>query len=328
MSVSVVIATYNRARMAREAIESALAQTRPPDEIVVVDDASSDSTAAELNCLAALHPNLGVHRRASNSGGVIIWNEAVAKARGEFIAFCTDDDRFLPGHIEASLAYLENHPEVGLVHSGFIDSIECGAKVALEPRPLRSQVPLETNRKSLLRYMTRYYDWPFHPSTLVIRRELWERTGGFDPRYSLADTDWFVRAVEIAPAAMLPRHGVYNRRHRGNWSNRLGSARMQREIFEVVESLIERRYIRQPLRRAAWRAIWRANVRLHLGLTMIARLRSGHAEAACAAWHGVLQDTGRRAPEWLEGLGAHLAHRLCAARPTHELSPRETVIPL
>jgi len=328
VSVSVAIATYNRAPMVCEAIQSALTQTRPPDEIVVVDDASSDSTAEELNRLAALHPKLRVHRRESNSGGIVIWNEAVARARGEFIAFCTDDDRFLPGHLDASLAYLEKHPEIGVVHSSFIDAVESGATVAFEPRPLRSHVPLETNRNNVLRYMARYYNWPFHPSTLVIRREVWERMGGFDPRYALADTDWFVRAVEIAPAVMLPRHGIYNRRHRGNWSNRLGSARMQREIFEIVESLIERRYIRQSVRRAAWRAIWRANARLHLGLTMIARLRGGHAEAACAAWHGLLQDTGRRPPAWLERLGAHLLHRLCAARPTHELSPRESVIPL
>jgi len=328
VSVSVVIATYNRARMVREAIQSVLAQSRPPDEIVVIDDASSDSPAEELNYLATLYPKLRVYRRASNSGGVVIWNEAVAKARGKFIAFCTDDDRFLPGHIEASLAYLERHPEIGLVHSGFVDAIETGGNIAFEPRPFRSQVPLETNREGLVSYMTRYYDWPFHPSTLVIRRELWERTGGFDPRYALADTDWFVRAVEIAPAAMLPSHGVYNRRHSGNWSNRLGSARMQREIFEIVESLIERRYVRQSIRRAAWRAIWRANVRLHLGLTMIARLRTGHAEAACAAWHGLLQNTGRRSPPWIERAGMNLLRRLYAARQSNGLNSSESVIPL
>lgn len=326
--VSVVIATYNRAVMVREAIQSALAQTRPPDEIVVVDDASSDSTDEELSRLAASHPSLRVYRRASNSGGIIIWNEAVARARGNFVAFCTDDDRFLPGHVEASVNYLEDHPEISLVHSSFIDAIETGAKLAFESRLLRSQVPLETSRGNLLRYMTRYYDWPFHPSTLVIRRELWERTGGFDRRYALADTDWFVRAVELAPAAMLPRYGVYNRRHPANWSNRLGSARMQREIFEIVESLIERRYVRQSIRHAAWRAIWRANVRLHLGLTMIARLRTGHDAAACAAWHGLLQDTGRRAPAAIERAGAHLLRRLCARRQSDGLSPSESVVPL
>ncbi len=326
--VSVVIATYNRAVMVVEAIQSALAQTRPPDEIVVADDASSDSTREELSRLASSHPNLRVCRRASNSGGIIVWNEAVAKTRGDFVAFCADDDRFLPGHLEGSLKYLEEHPEIGLVHSGFIDAIESGARVEFETRPLRSQVPLEINRGNLLRYMTRYYDWPFHPSTLVIRRELWERTGGFDRRYALADTDWFVRAAELAPAAMLPRHGVYNRRHPGNWSNRLGSARMQREIFEIVESLIERRYGRQSMGRGAWKAIWRANVRLHLGLTMIARLRSGHASAACAAWHGLLQDTGRRAPAAIERAGARLLRRLCARGQSDGLSPSESVVPL
>ena len=107
----------------------------------------------------------------------------------------------------------------------------------------------------MLGYLTRYYDWPFHPSTLVLRRVVWERVGPFNPAYALADTDWFVRAVEQFPAAMLARHGVYNRRHAGNWSNRLGSARMQREIFEIVEGAIDRRWPKPALPRRVWRAV-------------------------------------------------------------------------
>ncbi len=57
-TVSVVIATYNRAAMVRQAIESALAQSRPPDEIVVSDDASTDDTPEVLSELAAAHPKL------------------------------------------------------------------------------------------------------------------------------------------------------------------------------------------------------------------------------------------------------------------------------
>lgn len=325
MTISVIIATYNRARMLREAIESVLAQSRTADEIVVADDASSDSTAEELDSLAAAHPNLRVYRRSSNSGGVAVWNEAVAQARGDVIAFCTDDDRFLPGHLEASVGYLEQHPRIGLVHSSFIDAIETGSSETLAPRRFRSNSPRETNRGNLLRYMARFYDWPFHASTLVLRRELWQRTGGFDPRYALADTDWFVRAVELTPAVLLPRHGVYNRRHAGNWSNRLGSARMQREIFEIVERLIERLERNRPFKLAACRTVWRADVRLHLALTLLARCRGGHAGAACAAWHGMLQDAGRHAPVWLERRGESLIRWFCQQRIPE---PRQSVSPL
>ena len=328
MTVSVAIATYNRSVMVREAIQAALAQTRKPDEIVVIDDASTDTTWDELNGLASAYPCLRIHRRRTNSGGAGSCKEAAGKARGDFIAFCADDDRFLREHLATSCSYLEEHPETGLVHSSFIDAVEAGLEEVFEPRPFRSAKPLKIDAGRLLPYMIRYYDWPFHASTLVLRREVWVRTGGFDPRFSLADTDWFVRAAEQFPAVLLPHHGIYNRRHPGNWSNRLGSARMQHEIFQIVEELIARLYRRNPLNLAFWRAVWRADVRLHLLLTLVARVRSAHADAACAAWHGMLQGTGRHAPEWLEQLGETLVRISCHGRDAEHPGPRESVSPL
>jgi glycosyltransferase involved in cell wall biosynthesis len=328
MTVSVVIATYNRAGMVWQAIQAALAQTRPPEEIVVVDDASTDATPEMLADLAGACPRLRVFRRATNSGGVGAWNEAASYARGDCIAFCADDDRFLPQHLEASVAYLEAHPQTGLVHSGFIDAVEGPGGESFERRPARSKEPLETTRATLLAYMTLYYNWPFHPSTLVLRREVWENSGGYDPAYALADTDWFVRVVEQVPAVLLPRDGVYNRRHAGNWSNRLGSARMQREIFEIVEGSIARLFQERSLGRATWRVIWRANVRVHLLLTMRARLQTGHADAACAAWRGILQNTGRRGPGWLERAGEGLIRWGCRGRELAAANARGRFSPL
>ena len=121
---------------------------------------------------------------------------------------------------------------------------------------------------------------------------------------------------------------MYNRRHPGNWSNRLGSALMQREIFEIVEISISRVFERCPLRRAAWRAIWRATVRLHLLLTIRARLNSGHGSAACAAWRGMVQNTGRRGPDWLERAGERLLRWGCRGREAAAASPQERFSPL
>ena len=97
MRVSVAIATYNRAGMVRQAIEAALEQTRPPEEIVVADDASTDSTWAALNELAGCEPRVRIFRRERNSGGVENWSFAIGQTRGDYIAWCSDDDRFTPG---------------------------------------------------------------------------------------------------------------------------------------------------------------------------------------------------------------------------------------
>jgi hypothetical protein len=161
-----------------------------------------------------------------------------------------------------------------------------------------------------------------------MRRETWDRTGGFNPAYQLTDTDWFVRAVEFSPGVYLPRHGVYNRRHAGNWSNRLGSARMQAEIFEIVEAAIDRLWAQRPAGRAIWKTAWRANARVRLGLTLWQRLRGGHGEAACALWHGMLQATGRHSPLWIERCGERGIRAWCRGRSVQAGDARQRVSPL
>jgi glycosyltransferase involved in cell wall biosynthesis len=328
MRVSVAIATYKRSAMVKQAVEAALAQSQPPDEIVVTDDASPDDTWPVLQAMAAKHPAVKVFRRAENSGGVENWNYAVRETTGDYIAWCSDDDRFLPDHIKASVAYLEENPQVGLVHSSFVDIIETPEGTLPEPRVLRYAQAAIIGREQLLSYMTRYYDWPFHPSTIVIRREVWNRVGPFDPKWALADTDWFVRVVEQFQAAMLPRHGVMNRRHPGNWSNRVGSARMQAEIFAIVEGSIERIHKRHPFRRMGWKALWCANVRLRLALTLVQRVKGGHTQAALATWEAMARHTGRGLPGAVERVGEMVIRKLCARRQPRFGDVRQTVSPL
>jgi glycosyltransferase involved in cell wall biosynthesis len=327
-TVSVVIATYAREAMVQQAVKAALAQTRPPDEILVSDDASPDRTLAVLEQLASAHPSVRVIRQPHNTGGVPNWTAAMDRASGDFLAWCSDDDMFLPDHLEVSLAYLKAHPEVGLVHSGFVDAVETDAERQQIPRPHRFQKPHRVDRGNLIRYMIRYYDWPFHPSTIVMRRSVWRQTGPFNPVYALADTDWFVRAAELFPVVLLPCHGVLNRRHPGNWSNRLGSARMQHEIFSIVEGAIARRWPRSLFERGFARAVWRGHVRLRLLLTACRRVSGGHGDAACAAWIHMLQGTGRQAPKWLEKAGETAIRRLCASRQARFEDARQSVSPL
>jgi glycosyltransferase involved in cell wall biosynthesis len=323
--VSAAIATYNRAAMVAQAIDSLLAQTRPPDEIVVVDDASTDATWEVLQDIALREPRLRIFKQELNCGGVHNSNRAFEETSGDVLAWCGDDDRWLPGHLEQSLAFLEAHPEIGLVHSGFTDAVETVDSVELVPRRLRAKTPLVIDRQSLAWYMTRYFDWPFHSSTLVLRREVWEQTGRFDPAYALADTDWFVRVAERFQVALLPVDGAINRRHAGNWSNRIGSARMQREIFEIVERAIDRS---EWWRRPGWRAVWRTNARLRLLLTIRARIRTGHVDAAYAAWSALMNGTGRCFSEWLERAGERWIRRRCAGREQHFDDARQSVSPL
>src|SRR5262249_48912236 len=156
-----------------------LRQSHALDEVVVCDDASGDGTRQMLDELAEGEPRLRIFSQAANTGGVANWNLAVRQTRGGYIAWCSDDDRFLGGHLEKSCEYLDRHPDVGLVHAGFVDELETRAGTVSRPRRRRFAQPAWIDREGLITYMIRYYDWPFHPSTLVVRREVWEQVGEF-----------------------------------------------------------------------------------------------------------------------------------------------------
>src|SRR5689334_2160139 len=95
-SVSVVIPTYNRAELVGEAIDSVLGQSRPPLEVIVVDDGSTDDTADVVGRYGARV----VYLRQPNCGPATARNVGVARARGDLIALLDSDDRWLPRKLE------------------------------------------------------------------------------------------------------------------------------------------------------------------------------------------------------------------------------------
>lgn len=242
-SISVVIATYKRAKMVREAVLAAWNQTLRPDEIIVSDDCSPDDTLYVLEALKAEVPILKIISTPANSGGVPNWNHVIENSTGELIAWCSDDDRFKPDHLNKSVTYLTEHPEVGLVHAGFEEVFD-GADLEQQNRyiPLKSNKEFIVDRSNAVEYFSENFSWYFHPSTLVFRRTLWNRVGVFDKKYALADTDWFLRATVEHRTVYLPYYGVINRRHSGgsgNWSARVGSINMQRELYFSVTNFMD-----------------------------------------------------------------------------------------
>lgn len=107
MSVSVVIPTYNRASVVGEAIESALRQTRPPEEVIVVDDGSTDDTARALRSFGE---RIRVIRQ-DNAGVSAARNAGVRAASSEWIALLDSDDEWLPEKLEAQVKQVECHAE-------------------------------------------------------------------------------------------------------------------------------------------------------------------------------------------------------------------------
>lgn len=107
--VSVIIPTYNRVELLRRAVESVLAQTRPADEILIVDDGSTDGTREMCRDLPAVVRY--IHQE--NAGVSAARNRGIREASGVCLAFLDSDDEWRPEKLEVQLALHRVHPEIG-----------------------------------------------------------------------------------------------------------------------------------------------------------------------------------------------------------------------
>jgi glycosyltransferase involved in cell wall biosynthesis len=192
MTVSVVIPTYNRAGPVLDAVRSVLAQRFEDLELIVVDDGSTDDTAARLASIpdVRLRVVLGPHAGVSAAR-----NLGVRRATGSLISFLDSDDVWHPDKLAHEVAVLAEHPEVDAVFSdlekrhgdrvfpSFMRQTAVfsrrlpttpGGIVTIEPRELRLCLLQEV---------------PIKPSALTLRRAAFDGVGGFDEAWSSSE-DW------------------------------------------------------------------------------------------------------------------------------------------
>jgi glycosyltransferase involved in cell wall biosynthesis len=219
MKISVVIPTYNGRAWIGATIASALAQTMPPFEIVVVNDGSTDGTA---DVLREFGEGIRVVSQA-NRGLSAARNVGIGAARGEMIALLDDDDLWFPEKLALQAAVLAERPEVGLVFSD-IECFDHASGDVLSARNERSLARLQTVEAGpgvrLLERSAQFraaLDDTFAlPSTLLIRRAALDAVGPFDETLRYAE-DWqmLLRLATVCEFAYVNRVLV-RRRIRGN----------------------------------------------------------------------------------------------------------------
>ena len=195
---SIVIPVYNHCE-ATLACLRALAAHAPAArcEVIVVDDGSSDDTAAWMTRIEGLR----YHRRAANGGFIAACNDGAALARGEWLVFLNNDTIPQPGWLDALLATFDAHPDTGLAVAQLLypdGRLQEAGGVVLADGSAWSYGRFEAADDPRYSYL-REVDYG-SGAALAIRRALFTRAGGFDPRYAPAyyeDTDlaFSVRAL-------------------------------------------------------------------------------------------------------------------------------------
>jgi len=231
--VSVVIPTYNRADTIEDAVDSALAQTLPPAQVVVVDDGSQDDTSERLR----KYSGRILYHRQPNSGISIARNNGARLSTEPFIALLDSDDVWHPRKLELQLEVMERRPQLGMLGTAEFD----WPAATFPSLPVDATGPLVALSWEHLVLRTSLLT-----SSILIRRSIFDQIGGFDPAMlRCEDRDLFLRVAEVAQVALLKVSLLGYRDTPGSASKQVASCEAaMRRILTLLDE------------REAWRGRW------------------------------------------------------------------------
>ncbi|SIN94008.1 Glycosyltransferase involved in cell wall bisynthesis [Singulisphaera sp. GP187] len=214
-----VIPVYNSADTIDRAIESVLAQTYPPAEVVVVDDGSVDDSAA----VAARYPSPVVVVRQANAGPGAARNRGVRESSAEWVAFLDADDTWLPDKHEREMTLMSD-PNVGVVHA----------------RGPSSYIPAPPN----VTFENLWTENCVSLSSAVVRRTAWDAVGGFDESRALISVEdhnlWLRLAAAGWRIITYPEDLFHYTRNEGSLSLRFEQfTRAKITNLEMIGKLLE-----------------------------------------------------------------------------------------
>ena len=245
-SISVVVPSYNRAQLLPRTLETILAQTSPAEEIIVVDDGSTDGSPDMVREVFQGRVRVQV---IPNSGDASARNVGVSLATGDLVAFCDSDDLWEPGYLAAMRDLWRAEPATRAAYAnfrivlderwqradkfsdapaGFWDGLrELGGPLAVFDRPVLDR---------LLNFQ------PFFTSCMVADRRFLLEIGGWDESVTRIVGSDFATALRIAehvPLGVVRRPVVGIRKHAGNFSGDV--QRMNLGDAQVLELILPRR---------------------------------------------------------------------------------------
>lgn len=197
--VSVIIPTYNRLPMLKEAVDSVLAQDFEDGELIVVDDGSTDGTSEEMRKYGG---RVKVLEHSENRGVSAARNRGVLRARGKYIAFLDSDDLWVKGKLAIQVAFLDDNPHYPL---SYTDEIWIRKGKRVNPKFKHAK----------------YSGWIFEkclplctisPSSAVMRKTLFSKVGLFDEALPVCeDYDFWLRVSARFPIFFINRKLIIKR---------------------------------------------------------------------------------------------------------------------
>lgn len=215
--VSVIVPVHDRPRLLEEAVQSALAQTYRPLEVIIIDDGSTDDTPQVADRLAAGHPAEVRVLHVPNGGPGPAREAGRSTARGEFIQYLDSDDLLLPQKFEWQVAALANEPGAGVAY-GHSSYVLAGAEADARRPWRRTGERIERMFPSFLERR-----W-WGTSTPLYRRAVTDAVGAWSDLWNEEDWEYDCRVAALdLPLAYVPRLVSIQRDHGGERLSRAAS---------------------------------------------------------------------------------------------------------
>ncbi len=187
--VSVICVCYNQARFVTEALDSVVAQTYQPIELIVIDDGSTDGSPKIIKQWIASHPQTVLLLNGTNIGYCKTFNKAAALARGKYLIDLSADDVLLPERVAVGVQVLESTPQAGVTFSDAEHVDESGVKISLHSdRFPHHTIPSGDIYKVLIE---RFF---ICSPTMMFSREVFDYLGGYDETLAYEDFDFWIRS--------------------------------------------------------------------------------------------------------------------------------------
>jgi glycosyltransferase involved in cell wall biosynthesis len=298
--VSVIIPCYNYGHLAAEAIESVLLQTYPVDEILFIDDASTDKS---VEVARRYEPRIRVEVNSENLGIVESFKKAVRMSSGDYICFLGADNRFRSDYIENCKRILDRTPEVGVVYTHFAlfgnkASVEA-ARTNSVPHPYASDIfirkfpanPVEDIRKQ--NYI--------HGSSMY-RRAAYEQAGGYQQGLLPEDNSLFARMLDQGWKAQLwDEYALEYRQHAKDQLNFLKGYEIENVYLraQLKQTRLQIENLTEQLNRIHLSIDWRIAQKINQLRGKVAPAGS-RREGLLRFWFRILNGLRQRIITWLQ----------------------------
>lgn len=206
-AVSVVIPCFRGGELLAPSIESVLAQTETDWELILVDNNASEETKAVISRFVQLYPQKirGIHE--PDQGNSSARNRGLKEARGAYIAFLDDDDQMYPDRLSLQMEALSKHTEAVLCFGG-IDWVSYDDSRVVKTCARDADFPFFPESSQHLTNSFRLKFPEPRPSSVMIRRSIIPKVGGFDQHFNpffLEETDFYFRMAQIGPFVEVNR---------------------------------------------------------------------------------------------------------------------------